>query len=140
MSDVLIFPDTRAAIWDIIDGTQHLAGGRTVTALAAYRQSADDYGRPIQDGDEVEVVITQDPGTQGFVDRVDRIGLDVYSSGTVQMDLLNSLLGLLVGTDIETPSGYVDSIEVDQTPHELPYPSDLIRHAMCRLLVTVRPI
>lgn len=146
MSEVLIFPDTKAAVWDLIDGTEHVAYFDAenqpvmVRVVAAYRQSANEHGSPVASTGEVEVVITQDPGTQGFIDRVDRISLDVYAPGEQPMNVLNSLLGLLVGEDIETPSGYLDSVTVDQTPHEIPYPSDILWHAMCRLLVTVRPI
>lgn len=57
------------------------------------------------------------------------------------MNLLNSVLGVVVGEGVETPSGiYLDRVQVDQTPHELPYPSEVMNHAMCRLLVTVRTV
>lgn len=137
----MIFPDTRGAIFDLIDGTEHFSMPDVfVTVRATYLQTADEYGRP-STGDGVEVVITQDAGTQGWVDRVDRISLDVYAPGEQAMNVLNSLLGLLVGFGVETPKGvYLDEVSVDQTPHEMPYPSDTLNHAMCRLLVVVRPV
>lgn len=143
MSDVLIFPDTRGAILELIDGTEHVARvvqGEPVMVKvnAAYHVMADDYGAI---DDEAQVVITSDPGTQGHIDRVDRISLDCYAPGEQAMNILNSILGLVVGAGIEIENGdYLDRVDVDQTPHEIPYPSDVMNQAMCKLLVTVRPV
>ena len=143
MSDVLIFHDSRAALFELIDGSEHVA--RVVDGVpdlvpvrASYHVLADERGGI--EGDP-QVVITQDPGTQGDIDRVDRVTLECYAPGEQAINILNSILGVVVDSHIETPSGiYVDRIDVDQTPHELQYPSDTINLAACRLLVTVSPV
>lgn len=142
MSDVLVFHDSKAGIFELIDGTEHVSWvyegePQTVTLQAAYHVLADEKGSV----ESHQVVLTQDPGTQGDIDRVDRLSLDCYAPGEQAMNLLNSVLGVVVGEGVETPSGiYLDRVQVDQTPHELPYPSEVMNHAMCRLLVTVRTL
>lgn len=142
MSDVLVFHDSKAGLFDLIDNTEHVSWvfdgePQTVTVKAAYHVLADERGSV----EANQVVLTQDAGTQGDMDRVDRVSVDCYAPGEQAMNILNSVLGYVVGSGIETSSGvYLDHVQVDQTPHELPYPSDTINHAMCRLLVTVRTI
>lgn len=142
MSDVMIFHDAKGGIFELINGTEHVSWvydgePQTVTIQAAYHTLADERGSV----EANQVVLTADAGTQGFLDRVERISLDCYAPGEQAMNILNSVLGLVVGAGIETESGiYLDRVEVDQTPHELPYPSETMNHAMCRLLVTVRAV
>ena len=133
-SDVLVFPDTRGAIYDLINGATHL--GETV--LAAYHLPADSYGSLV--GPFPVAHITTEPGTQGYLDRKDRIAVNVYAPGELAMNVAQSIYASIVGDDIDTPSGYLDSIRADQTPYERPYQSDTLNQAEFRVIVTVRPV
>lgn len=134
MSDVLVFPDVRSAIYDLINGGEHM--GHRVRAV--FHLSVDSYGAP--EGPFPIAQITLAPGTQGFIDRIDRVLLEVFAPGELALQVTESLHAFLVGTDIETPSAYLDSIQPDQTPHEVPYPSDTLNQAAMQLLVTTRPV
>lgn len=135
MSDVLVFPDTRSAVFDLIDGAEHV--GETVTAV--YHLPADEYGVVDTSGAPVAHIMTE-PGTQGYIDRKDRVTVDVYAPGEQAMETAQSIYASLVGDDIDTPSGYLDSVEADQTPHERPYQSDTLNQVEFRVIVTVRPV
>lgn len=134
MSDVLVFPDVRSAIYDLISGGEH--DGAPVRAV--FHLSVDPYGAP--EGPFPIAQISLAPGTQGYVDRVDRLLIEVYAPGEQALRVAESIHAFLVGTDIETPSAYLDSIQPDQTPHEIPYQSDTLNRAAMQLLVTTRPV
>ena len=134
MSDVLVFPDTRGAVWDLINGASHVG----VTVKAVYHLPADDYGSLV--GPFPVAHITTEPGTQGYLDRKDRITVNVYAPGEQAMNVAQSIYASIVGDGIETPSGYLDEIQADQTPYERPYPSDTLNQAEFRVMVTVRPV
>lgn len=134
MSDVLVFPDTRGAVWDLINGAEHVG----VTVSAFYHLPADDYGSLV--GPFPVAHITTEPGAQGYLDRKDRITVNVYAPGEQAMNVAQSVYASIVGPDIETPSGYLDEIQADQTPYERPYPSDTLNQAEFRVVVTVRPV
>src|SRR5699024_4059610 len=130
MSDVLVFPDTRGAVWDLINGAEHVG----VTVHAAYHMGTDSYGVP--SGPFPVALITTEPGTQGYVDRKERITVDVYAPGAQTMNVAQSIYASIVGTDIDTPSGCLDEVQADQTPDERPYQSDLLARPAVRV---VRP-
>lgn len=134
MIEALIFPDTRDCLFDLIDGAEHL--GSVVRAV--YQLPADSYGS-VQ-GPFPMALIYAGGGSQGFYDRVDRATVEVYAPGQQALSTLESITASIVGTDIETPSGYVDSIGVDITPADVPYPSDTLNRAVASFLVTVRPV
>ena len=134
MSDVLVFPDTRGAIFDLLDGAEHIG----VTVHAAYHMGTDSYGVP--SGPFPVALITTEPGTQGYVDRKDRITVEVYAPGEQAMQVAQSVYASIVGPDIDTPSGYLDEVQADQTPYERPYQSDTLNRSEFRVVVTVRPV
>jgi len=134
MIDALIFPDTRDALYDLINNTTHL--GETVTAV--YQIPADDYGT-IKGPFPVALIYTTG-GTRGFVDRVDRVTIEVYAPGQQAVNTLESISASIIGTDIETPSGHLDGIEADIVPADVPYQSDTLNKAVATFLVTSRPI
>jgi hypothetical protein len=134
MIDALVFPDTRDCLFDLIDGSQHL--GQSVRAV--YQLPADDYGA-IQGPFPVALVYTGG-GTQGFYDRVDRATVEVYAPGQQALNTLESISASIIGSDIETPSGFLDRVEPDQTPADVPYPSDVLNKAVASFLVTSRPV
>lgn len=134
MSDVLVFPDTRAALFDLIDGTTHL--GQTVRAV--YHLQADESGSIKGPFPVVHIYVTG--GTEGYIDRVDRATIDVYAEGELAVNVLESIRASIRGEDIDTPSGYLDRIDPDVTPADVPYMSDTLNRATATFLVTSRPL
>ena len=135
MSDVLVFPDARSAVFDLIDGAEH--SGSVVSAH--YQMPVTDKGEA--GGPYPLAVIEMEPGSQGYVDRIDRIVVTVYGEGSAPTsNVAESIHASLVGTDIETPSGYLDEIQPDQPPHELSYYSETINQVQFRIMVTTRPV
>ncbi|MCU1566543.1 MAG: ArV2 gp10 [Pseudarthrobacter sp.] len=135
MIDGLVFPDTKSALLDLIDGFTH--EGEAVRAVTWLQ--AGDYGGPA--GPFPLAHIQGRPGgTTGYVDRVDRRLIEVYAEGELALNVLESIVASICGTGIETPSGYLDKVEVDENPEDVPYQSDTLNKAAATVLVTSRPI
>lgn len=134
-ADEMVFPDTKEALLDLIDGTTHLGNEvRAVTWLTAGDMGAIEGPFPL-------VHIYGSGGTQGYLDRVDRRTIDVYAEGQLALNTLESISAFICGTDIETPAGYyLDSIGPDITPDDAQYQSDTLNKATATFLVTVRPL
>lgn len=135
MIEALVFPDARDALFDLIDGATHL--GEPVRAV--YQLSADTTTGAVQGPYPVAMIYTTG-GTKGFVDRVDRATIEVYAPGQQAVSTLESISASIIGTGIETPSGYLDGIEADIVPTDVPYQSDTLNKATATFLVTSRPI
>lgn len=133
MIDGLVFPDARQCMNDLIDGQVHL--GEAVTAV--WHLAADSYTNP--ELWPLVLVYTGD-GTEGYVDRVDRVTLECYAPGTRAVDTLESIKSLICGTDIGTAHGYLDSISVDLVPKDTDLQSDILNRARATFLVTSRPL
>ena len=136
MSDVLVFPDARAAVYDLIHKAEH--DGHEVSAH--YQMPVSDYGSA--GGPFPLAVVEMEPGTQGFLDRTDRIVVTVYAEGSMPAArIAESIHASLVGVDIEAPGDvYLDEIQPDQPPHELAYYSETINQVQFRIMVTTRPV
>ena len=134
MSDVLVFPDTRAALFDLIDGAAH----EGVTVRAVYHLPADAYGALQGPYPIAHVYVTG--GTEGYVDRVDRATINIYAEGELAVNVLESIRASIRGENIETPSGFLDRIDPDITPADVPYQSDTLNRATATFLVTSRPL
>jgi hypothetical protein len=134
MSDVMVFPDTRSALFDLIDGTTH----EGVTVRAFFHLQGDAYGQ--LEGPDPIAHIYVTGGSEGFVDRVDRATIDVYAPGEQAVNILESIRASIRGDNIETPSGFLDRIDPDVTPADVPYQSDTLNRATATFLVTSRPI
>lgn len=141
MSDGLVFPDARSAVWDLLSGSSHFDPftDSTVAVRAVTTLPVDAYGL-IEGPFPLAHVRFAAPGTQGFVDRVDRVAVDVYAPLETAINVLGSISTYLTGTGIETPSGYLDAIEPDELPVDVPYPSEKVRLATATFLVTTRPL
>lgn len=135
MTDVLVFPDTRSALFDLIDGSTHDG----VAVRAVYHLPADSYGQMVGPF-PVAHVYGASGGTVGFVDRVDRRVVEVYAPGEQAVRILESITAFICGSDVETPSGYLDRIECVVAPDDVPYQSDTLNRAAATYLVTTRPI
>ena len=129
-----MFPDTRSCLFDLIDGANHL--GSNVRAV--YHLPADNYGKLQGPYPLAHLYVTG--GTQGFVDRVDRVTVEVYAPGTRAVETLESIRASIVGDSIETPSGFLDRIDVETVPVDVPYQSDTLNRATATFLVTSRPL
>jgi hypothetical protein len=134
MIEALVFPDVRDSLFDLINGATHL--GEPVKAV--YQIPADSYGA-VQGPFPVALIYTTG-GTRGFVDRVDRATIEVYAEGQRALNTLESIAASIIGTSIETPSGYLDGIEQDIVPTDVPYQSETLNKATATFLVTSRPI
>lgn len=134
MSDVMVFPDTRSALFDLLDGSAH--DGESVRAV--YHLPADFYGQLQGPFPVAHIYVTG--GTEGYIDRVDRVTIDVYAPGEQAVRVLESIRAFICGVGIETPSGYLDNIDPDITPAEVPYQSDTLNKATGTFMVTSRPI
>src|SRR5690625_7973246 len=99
MSDVLVFPDARSAVFDLISGAVH--DGHEVTAH--YQMPVTDYGSA--GGPYPFAVIEMEPGSQGYIDRIDRIVVTVHGEGSAATSNIDeSSHASLVGTDVGNPS------------------------------------
>jgi hypothetical protein len=130
----MVFPDTRDALYDLINGTSH--AGNTVRAF--YHLPVDAYGALVGPFPVAHLYVTG--GTEGFLDRVDRVTMEVYAPGEQAVQALESIRALICGDGIETPSGYLDKVEPNVTPADIPYQSDTLNRAVATFLVTSRPI
>ncbi len=130
----LVFPNIRDAFFDLIDGTNHL--GRFVRA--ATHLPADEHGSLL--GPFPLVHIIGRGGTAGYVDRVDRVTLEVYAEGEAAMDTAESLRSYLDRDNIETTAGFLDNIRTDQVPEEVGYPSKTLNMATVSFVATSRPL
>ena len=135
MSAVLVFPDTRSALFDLIDGTTH--EGEVVRAV--YHLQADLATSGVQGPFPVAHIYVTG-GSEGYIDRVDRATIDVYAPGEQAVNVLESIRATIRGENIETPSGFLDRIDPDVTPADVPYQSDTLNRATATFLVTSRPI
>lgn len=135
MSDGLVFPNPRSCLFDLIDGTEHL----DKAVSAHYQEPANDLGE-LQGPFPVAVIYAMPGGSEGYLDRVDRIAIDVFAPGERAVDTLESIKATICGDSIETPSGYLDSIRPDQVPSDIPYTSDTLNKATATFLLTSRPL
>ena len=134
MIDGLVFPDVRECLNDLVDGTEHL--GEMVRVV--WHLPADDYGT--LQGPFPIVLVYTNGGTEGYIDRVDRVTLECYAPGTQAVNTLESIKAFICGTDIETAHGYLDNIKSDQVPEDIPYASDTLNKATATFMVTSRPL
>lgn len=135
MSDGLVFPNPRACLSDLIDGTNHL--GEVVSAH--YQEPADESGN-LEGPFPIAIISAMPGGSEGYLDRVDRMAIDVFAPGERAVDTLESIKASICGDSIETPSGYLDSIRPDQVPTDIPYTSDTLNKATATFFLTSRPL
>lgn len=127
-----VYPDTREVLSALIDG--HEFAGRLATT---YFQLQTDYQSVAQDGAAVLIYTTG--GTEGHIDRVDRATIEVYAPGTDAVAVSEAIRAAIVESDHDTAAGYVDDVRCEVTPHDVPFPSELVNQARATYLVTARP-
>lgn len=134
MIEALVYPDPFMVMYHLIDGHEHL--GETVHAFAS--QPADEYGLPV--GPYPVAIIYATGGTEGYVDRVDRVTVEVFAPGRVAVNTLESIRASIVGDNIDTPSGFVDGIRTLTNPVDVPYISETLNKATASFEVISRPL
>ena len=135
MIDALVFPDTRDALFDLIDGATHL--GEPVKAV--YQIPAGDYGEI--KGPFPVALIYVTGGTRGFLDRVDRATIEVYAPG--QAGSQHARIRRCIASSARTSKPRRDTSTAsrpDVTPADVPYQSDTLNKAVATFLVTSRPL
>lgn len=126
------FPDPRSALAELIEGTDH--DGQNVPVV--FHQSVDERGNPALP----QALIYQVGGTEGYIDRVDEVAIEVYAEGNTALRILNSIKSAITGDSIETAAGYLDEVAVKVIPVEVPYPSDTVAMARAVFEVISRPL
>lgn len=138
MTDVLVFPDTRACLKDLIHGTTHM--GQKVSVQ--YHLQATETGSLRGPLPVVHLQLTQG-GTEGWLDRADRLTLACYApAGSLSLNVLESIRASIVGHGIETGSGYLDSVRVINAPAptDSAYNSDHVDRTVMTVEAVTRPI
>lgn len=125
-------PSARDALFELVDAQEF--AGRTATA---YTQLQVDYEDVAVDGAAVLIYTTG--GTKGHIDRVDRATIEVYAPGELAVQVLEAISAAIVDQDHDTAAGYIDDVQADVVPHEIPYASDRVNHARATFLVESRP-
>lgn len=135
MNDVMVFPDTRKCLTDLVHETEHVGEAVTVQWVLQADQNGSLRGPfPV-----VEIYLTPG-GTEGYIDRADRLAMACYAPGNLAMDVLESIRASVIGEGIETGHGYLDQIRVINPPAPAEYVSDKYKKALMTLEVVVRPI
>lgn len=135
MLDDLSWPDPRDLVYALLDGAPTATGALT----PRYEQAADAYGQAV--GPWPEAVIYTTAVTEGYVDRVVTLQVDVYADrGPSALRTAEDALRALVGTDVEAGGVYADRVAIRTGPVEIPYAHPTITQVTASLDVTVRPI
>lgn len=136
----LEFPEARAGLRALIDGTVH--DGVQVTVFYELTIDYVDFAPA--------VLIYTTGGTEGFVDRVDRCTVEVYAPGEQAVRVAESIRRTVthpdgVEVDVAMPPDppllrYFDAIETDVVPVDVPYADERVNLARASYRVTSRPV
>lgn len=140
--DALEYQDVRVSIEEYLEGVHEAAPSEfPLPVKVTWRLFADAYDPP---HDHAILHITQVPGgaSEGWIDRVDTIRLDCYAPGQDALGTLKSVTRLLVGENIETPNGLLDTVTVlsGRAPVEVEFQSETLNQATTILQIVHRPI
>lgn len=135
MFDDLEWPDPRELVFALLDGLDTATGALT----PRYEQAADAYGQAVGPWPEAVIYITG--STEGAIDRVYVVSLDVYAPrGPEALRTAEQAHRALVGTDVEAGGVYADAVRTRTGPVEVPHPDPNITRITSSLDVVVRPI
>lgn len=136
--DALIYPDTLRILTELLDGTE--IAGHQIT-VAWHLEVEQDNPSQLK-GPFPLLHILPPRGTEGAFDKVDRFTLEMYV--TLEQGRASSVLeavkGSIVGTDLETPAGVIDTVTVVTSPEDVPYQSDTLNLARATFDVISRPV
>lgn len=126
-----LYPSARDAVFTLTDGVEF--DGETV---AAYYQLQVDFADRLP-----AALIYVTGGTEGYIDRVDRLTVEVYAPGEQALKIAEDIRAAIVDEPLDIPGvGYIDDIHCDVTPHDVPYQNERINMAAATYLVTSRPL
>lgn len=132
----LVFPDTLQILTDLLDGEIHLDKPVTVAwHLEVLPENPSQLKGPFP-----LLHILPPRGTEGFLDKVDRVTFELYREGGRASQVLESVKASIVGTDIESDAGYLDAVRVVTAPEDVPYQSDTLTLARASFDITTRPV
>lgn len=124
------YPYAREAIFELVDG--HEFAGHTTKAYFRLDTQFTDH--------LPAALIYPLGGTEGHVDRIDRVGVDVYAIGTESLEVAEAIRSALVGRPHDTAAGYLDDVQVETVPVDVPYPDPTYAQTQMVLRVTTRPL
>ena len=127
--EVLVFPDSVDAVLDLID----------TKVFAGLKVRAGTFMPTTSLADESFALVIGEGGPPGYVDQVERVRIQIYGPFNLPLDIAKSMRAQLVGENIDTPAGFIDTIKADQVPTMTPY-HETVSVATLMLSVTSRPI
>lgn len=127
--EVLVFPDSVQAVLDLIDSK----------VFAGKQVRAGNYMPVEAITDTPFALVIGEGGPPGYVDQVERVRIQIYGPYNDPLDIAKSMRAQLVGENIDTPAGFIDTIRADQVPTQTPY-HETVSVSTLMLSVTSRPI
>lgn len=127
----MMWPDARKAVHTLIQGFEH--GGQTVESFYILPMDFERQNLPC-----VNTYVQR--STEGFVDRVTWIVVDLYTVPGGGMTIASAIVSTLAGQPHDVPGvGFLDDIAVEQPPVDVPRP-DGVEQTQTILRVTTRPV
>lgn len=124
------YPSARDALYELID--QETFAGETVTAYFRLQPEFIDSLPAVS--------IYPLGGTENWIDRTDRVGVDVYAVGTDSLDVAEAIRSFLSNQSHTTEAGYLDDVQVENVPTDVPYADPSINLTQAVYRVTTRPL
>lgn len=129
MSD-LVWPDARRAVHTLMQGFEY--GGQVVEAFYILPLHFETNNLPC-----VNTYVQR--SAEGYIDRVTWVVVDVYTAPGESIDIAEAIVSAVANQPHDVPGvGYLDSVEVEQMPTDMPRP-DEVEQAQFILRVTTRP-
>lgn len=123
------FPIVRDAIDEALDG-----GTFASVPVTTYKHLTVDFAETLP-----AVQIIDFGGVEAFIERTDRVGVDVYAEGEKAGQVAEAIKSWLV--DNHDVGGItVDAWAVEITPHDVPYASDRVNLCSAVYRATTRPV
>lgn len=145
--DVMMFQDVRVSVELYLEGLHDEAPSVFPMPLeVTWRLRVDAFQPDPETGEFLTAIvhITQVHGgaTEGWLDRSDKIRLDCYAPGEAALGTLKTVKAMLVGENIETPNGLLDTVTLvpGRAPVEVEFQSDSLNQATATLEIVHRPI
>lgn len=129
---VLTWPDARKAVHTLCQGFQH--DGQTVEAFYILPDRFETENLPC-----VNTYVQR--SSEGYIDRVTWVVVDVYAAPGESIGIAEAIISVVANRPHDVPGvGFLDSVEVEQVPADVPRPSGFGEQAQFILRVTTRPV
>jgi len=127
----LVWPDARRAVHTLCQGFEH--EGQVVEAFYILPDRFEAENLPC-------VNTHAQRSAEGYIDRVTWVVVDVYAAPGESIGIAEAIVSAVANQPHDVPGvGYLDSVEVEQIPTDVPRPSGFGEHAQFILRVTTRP-